>query len=321
MALYEKTSRARARRTLVAIALALGVVMAAVNAPGQEKVSPPEPKKAPEDPAWKKEFREKYRLKDGEVVKRIAPPYAKCRSDYLTDRFRAPAGDTSYDEYFTVLRWKGDWAPPELARHTRPVKPELGLPVIRLLDRVADIPPHRIEGSEMLNGSAATGDFVVRDGADPEKLVAELERILRQDCDLKVSFRFKDAEASVYVLSGKYEAKPLEGRMKNEIEVYAAHLVDRESGDGGSDSFEKLLAALESHIGHRVVPEKIEGLPKKVLWHYNVRSPALKDPTRGVDTLAEDTAPDAILANLAAQTGLKVKLENRKVRVLVVERG
>jgi hypothetical protein len=77
----------------------------------------------PAEPAWRKEFRDAYALKDGELVKRIPAPYPKCRADYLTDRFRAPAGGKSHDDYFTVLRWKGDWAPAELARHTVPVQP------------------------------------------------------------------------------------------------------------------------------------------------------------------------------------------------------
>jgi hypothetical protein len=46
----------------------------------------------------------------------------------------------------------------------------------------------------------------------------------------------------------------------------------------------ELLAQLEGHVRLPVRVGKIEGLPKEVSWHYNVRSPMLKDPTRHIDT-------------------------------------
>jgi hypothetical protein len=52
-----------------------------------------------------------------------------------------------------------------------------------------------------------------------------------------------------------------------------------------------------------------------------VRSPMLKDPIRGIDTLAEDTNPLRVLGNIAAQTGLKVSAEKRSIRVLDVARA
>jgi hypothetical protein len=273
----------------------------------------------PAEPAWRKEFRDAYALKDGELVKRIPAPYPKCRADYLTDRFRAPAGGKSHDDYFTVLRWKGDWAPAELARHTVPVQPADGISVVQLLDRVADIPANRIVASELLKASTATGDFVVRADADPEKVIAQLQKILQNECALRASFQFENREEDVFILTGKYEPKPHEGRAKDEIEVYATHLIEREKAGGGvRDSFDNFLLGLEQHIGHRVITDKVEGLPKSVLWRFHVRSPALKDPTRGIDTLAEDKEPNAVIGNVADQTGLKVKVEKRKVRVLVV---
>lgn len=313
------------RKTSAIAATALLPILACLflgRSTGDDKSPPPGvPRPAGGEAGWKKEFREKYGLKDGEVVKRVAPPYTKCRADYLAERFGAPAdGISSYDDNFTVLRWKGDWAPPALARHTVPVKPDEGIPLALLLDRVADLPRNRIDGPDDLLKAVVTGDFVVRDGATPEQVAPALEKVLRDQCALKVSFRFKDAEERVSVLSGKYDAKPLDGRAKNEIELYGAHLTERATGGGGTGTFAEFLAAVEGHVGRRVAADKFEGLPKKVSWHYNVRSPALLDPTRGIDTFAEDTDPDAVLANVAVQTGLTVKVEKRKVRVLVVEK-
>jgi hypothetical protein len=184
--------------------------------------------------------------------------------------------------------------------------------MVRLLDMTAGIPPTRIEGLEELLDAKVTGDFVVRDGATPDQIVTQLATILKRECDLSVSFQFKDAEQEVFVLEGKYEAKPLDGREKNEIEVYAKHLLDRKTGGGGSGTFEVFLAHLERHVRVPVLAGKIEGLPKNVRWHYNVREKG------DANTRAEDTNAATVLDNIASQTGLTVKTEKQKVRVLVV---
>ncbi|MCI0642046.1 MAG: hypothetical protein L0Y70_23460 [Gemmataceae bacterium] len=278
-------------------------------------------KKETEEPAWKKDFRGKYGLKEGEHVKRIATPYPACRTDYLADRFARPAGAIAFDDHFTVLRWKGDWAPAELAQHTLPVKQDEGVALSRLLNMTAGLSRIRLRGDDEVLEWKVTGDFVVRDGAAQDQIVAQLENLLNKECALAVTFRFKEVEDEVFVISGAYESKPLDGRGKNQIEIYAIHLTDRSTGGGGSGVFAEFLAHVEGHVNRRVLAGKIEGLPKSVSWHYNVRSPTLKDPNQGIDTRAEDTNPQAVLANVAAQTGLVVNAEKRKVQVLEVTRS
>jgi hypothetical protein len=285
--------------------------------PEQQEVQ--SPRKAPAEPDWKKEFRDRYGLKDGEHIRRIAPPYPKCRSEYLAERFGGRAGRIPFDDHFTVLRWKGNWAPAELAKHTLPVKPDDGIALGRLVDMACGVPRTRIEDPEGILNGKVTGDFVVRDESSPENVAKQLGAILKKECKVDATFEFKEEEREVFVLSGKYQAKPLEGRARTEIEIFGHSLVDRSTGGGGSGTFDKLLAHVERHIHHRVVAEKIEGTPKRVSWHDNVRSPMIKDPANGIDTYAEDTNAAAVLNNLADQTGLKLAVAKRKVKLLVVK--
>jgi hypothetical protein len=273
------------------------------------------------EPLWKKEFRAKYGLKDGEHVKRIAEPYPPCRSDYMAEQSAMAANQIPYDDYFSVFGWKGDWAPPALGRHALPVKPDVGVGLGHLIDMVAGTPRTRVQCPADLLEEKVTGDFVVRDGATADQIMAQLQPILNRDCKLAVTFKFKEADEDVLLLSGKYAAKPLEGRGRNEIEIFATHLLDRDTGGGGSGGFDAFLAALERHIGKPVAADNIEGRPKMVSWHFNVRSPRLVDPGKGIDTFAEDTDAPAVLGNIAAQTGLSVKTEKRKMRVMVVQRA
>jgi hypothetical protein len=291
-----------------------------------------EPKKAPDEPAWKKEFREMYGLKAGEYVKRIAPPYPECRAEYFSDLLREvykrnkmdPPEDEvnrAMSDHFTKFGWKDGWPVDQLMMQTTPVKPDEGVTLGRLIHMTTGFGQARTEGDADLLDQKVTGDFVVRAGADPEKIAIALEKILRKECDLPVSLAVQEVERDMFILSGKYEAKPLDGRKKNEIEVYAKHLVDQKTGGGGTGTFDELVAELEGHVRLPVRVGKIEGLPKKVSWHYNVRSPMVKDPTRHIDTYAEDTNAVMVLDNISSQTGLTVKSEKQKVRVLVVERA
>jgi RNA polymerase sigma factor (sigma-70 family) len=286
-----------------------------------KKQADPKPKQAPIEPAWKQAFRDKYGLKDGEHIKRIALPYPECRADYMRERLGGAGGKTPLDEHFTVLRWRNDWAPPELAKHTLPVKSDEGIALGRLLDMVCGMPRTRIEDPDNLLEDKVTGDFVVRDESSPEKIAEQFSAILKKECKVEVAFRFQEVEREVFVLSGKYEAKPLEGRAKTEVEIFGISVYDRRTGGGGTGTFDEMLEHVERHISQCVVAGKIEGAPGRISWHYNVRSPMVKDPANGIDTYAEDTNAAAVMNNLADQTGLKLTTEKHKVKVLRVERA
>ncbi|MGL6074355.1 MAG: hypothetical protein ACRC8S_09360 [Fimbriiglobus sp.] len=295
------------------LVLLIGVGM--VMQPGFAADDKPAVKK--DEPAWKAEFRKAYGLKDGQLVKRVAPPYLDCRDEYFKNLFPGRQGNIPFSQWFATLSWKGDWTDQNGGGYRMPVIPENGVPLDYLLDATLGFAKTRIESDIMTLAQKVTGDFVVRSGADREKVALELEAILRAECKLPVKLSFKDSEEEVYILSGKYKAAPLDGRKEGEIEVYAIHLTDRSDGSG-SGTLKAMLQQVERHVNQPIALGKIEGEPKKVEWHFNVRSPMLRDPAKGIDTLRDDTNPDAVLANIASQTGLKLTTEKRKVRLLVV---
>ncbi len=282
-----------------------------------EGKKPDEPKK--DEPAWKAEFRKAYGLKDGELVRRVAPPFPECRAEYFRDSFerlrkRLPTEAELNGEVntFTQFNWKDGIA--STGWQTR-CAPDDGVTLQFLLSTVAGHTRTRIESDEPFLQQKVTGDFITRTGADPEKLTAQLNEILRKELELPVKLSFQDIEEEVFVLSGKYEAKPLEDRKANEIEVYAVRLIDRKIGGGGSGTFREMTDAVERHVNRPIVLEMIDGQPKRVVWHFNFARP----PTPQIE--AQERDAETLLANIAAQTGLTVKTEKRKVRKLVVEQS
>jgi RNA polymerase sigma factor (sigma-70 family) len=290
--------------------------------PAPNLVAAPVP--AEPEPKWKAEFRAAYGLKDGQLVRRVAPPYPDCRAEYFRNWIRevykrskldAPQEelDKDYSDYFTRFGWKDGWTADGQTSHTVSVKPDEGVSLRRLIDVTIGFHLARLDADPELLETKVTGDWVVRVGADPTKIAAEVETILRKECGLKVSLAVKDAEREVYVLSGKYDAKPLPDRKAHLVEIYGHELTDRNTGGGGSGSLQKMAEHVEGWIEFPVVVDKVEGAPKRVEWHYNYRSPFTKEQH------AEDKDPDSVLKNIAAQTGLTAKREKRTVQVLVVK--
>jgi RNA polymerase sigma factor (sigma-70 family) len=284
------------------------------------------PPPAAKEPPWQVEFRRFYALRDQEIIRRVEPPYPDCRAEYFREQIRqfykGTRGGPSdaelrkdYADYFTAFGWKDDWIDGRHISHVVPIKPEVGVSLAQAIHLITGFGPMRTEGEKSLLERKVTGDFVVLEGADPEKLAAELAKILRKKCDLPVSLTFADVERNVYVLSGKYEAKPLPDRKKNQIEVYATELSERNTGGGGGGTLLEMTQHIEEFIEAPVVLGEITGAPKSLQWHYNYRSPFTEEQR------ASDRNPDAVLMNFSAQTGLNSKLEKRKVKTLVVKKA
>ncbi len=284
------------------------------------------PVPAAKEPEWKTEFRKVYGLKDGELIRRVAPPYPECRAEYFKDRMRevykrskleppAEVLNRDYTDYFTKFGWKDGWPVDGLGMQNTPVKPDVGVRLVQLMHMATGFGHTRTEGDAGLLERKVTGDFVVRADADPAKVAAALEKILRKDCDLAVSLAVAEVERDVYTLSGKYEAKPLADRKKNLIEIYGFELADRKTGGGGSGSLQKMADHIEGFCESRFAIGEIEGAPKQVEWHFNARS------SFTAMQRAQDTDPGSVMANIEAQTGLTAKLEKRKIKVLVVEKA
>lgn len=332
--LYKLGLSATAFAVVVGVAVAAGDVVPHGNRAEPPNPTPaaagksvePKPKPKPES-AWKTEFRKVYGLKDGELVRRVAPPYPECRAEYFKDRTREhfkwlkmapPEAELKkdYTDHYTKFGWKDGWTDPNLITQMVPVQPDTGVGLDGLLRATIGFPATRMRFDAFAdaNETNVTGDWVVRDGADPDKLVAALEQILRKECGLKVSLAFKDEEREVYVLSGKYVAKPLPGRKENEIEIYAVELSEANGGLGNANNPRDLARAIEGWIEVPIELGTIEGAPKRMTFRINVRTPTT------VVSNAEDKDPTKVLENFAAQTGLTAKKEKRKIKVLVVKK-
>jgi RNA polymerase sigma factor (sigma-70 family) len=259
------------------------------------------------------ELKKTYALPDGEDVKCVKPPFPASRREWfrIANMRRIMVKGTDAPPTSMIFRWnKGD------LQHWSASFGTEGPEVASLLTSIAGIYPPETEGDAVLLKDTIEADFVVREGAPAEKVVAGLEKVLRKEFQAPVKMEFREVERRVYVAAGKYRFVPVKGRPADRIELYARDLGDPKLGGGGSGNFDELLQWTGRFIGKRIVAGKIEDAPKdRVSWHDNTPSGPFT-----IEQWEEAHEAEPVLKHLADQTGLTFKEEKRRVRVLFVER-
>jgi RNA polymerase sigma factor (sigma-70 family) len=346
---------------LAAVGLAVlagGLVFAA---PADKPGEPPKakaPEKKVDEPEWMAGFRKAYQLKEGEYVKRVAPPFVPERDEYMyglwvkkkltpEEEERERAHLTESRLFFVLLMESdGDKLTRRMCVSVNPLQFEPKLRnadcTMTVWDAVAwttglDSPVlvvhpeakgHFLLTTEERTTNKASfkgwptvgGDFVVRKGAPLEKLVPQLETILRDECELDVRLTLREEEQDVYVVGGKFKLAPNEWRNKDEIDVYASEEVlnkkyewrtaERVSGGVATRADYVSADELPSHLGRflnvRVVADVTLPADVKLYLYQHTSSPAVP----------ADRDPEKVLKNVSEQTGLTFKKEKRKVPVL-----
>jgi RNA polymerase sigma factor (sigma-70 family) len=262
-----------------------------------------------------------YALPEGEVLKAFRPPHPEERKEFF--RVARQPNDTTEWDGNLILLWKNNRL--EFGSVTFGTPQPRGQSVESLLRFVAGIAVEDIEGDRDLRWKhSIPGDFVVREGAPAAKIVARLEEILNQEFKLPVKLTLAEADRTVYVLSGKYKFTPAaQGGKDGVIELYTTGVVPvpdipRPGGaayPGGS--FSEFVRELGRFADRRVMLGKAEGLPAQVSWKVN-----FPDPYSQGAAPAEWDAVHAgpALKHVTEQTGLTIRPETRRVRVLTVER-
>jgi hypothetical protein len=264
-----------------------------------EQPGPPWPGLSEADKKALADFKEAYALAEGQDLKFMGQPFLPSRLVYyrLTDPTQAqliPRGPDAY--YFS---WREGLLQYGMSFGKQDVR--------TVLRMVARMKAYRIEGDEELLGTGISGDFIVREGVPAEKIVRDLEAMLRRDLRLAVKMGFGEVEREVIVARGSYRFAPVPDHPPDRIELYGEKLDDPSLGDGGSGDLVKFLWSVGRYLDKQVVNE-VDSPPEGILhWHNNYRREGSK-------------TPDLVLQHLTEQTGLTFTKETRRVRVLFVER-
>jgi RNA polymerase sigma factor (sigma-70 family) len=218
----------------------------------------PVPKEPPE-PVWMRAFRKTYELKEGEYVKRVAPPYIDERKEYMyrvwvknkqtPEEERRERDHLDRNKLFLALFldfdgnklttrtalsavWLADvpklqngekmmnvWDAVTLVTGRQP--PEVVIDPKSVDHPLLSMKEEIIESGSVRGVLSVGGDFVTRKDAPLAKLAPQLEKILREECKLDVRLTVREEEQSVYVVGGTFKLAPRDWRKKDEIDLYA----------------------------------------------------------------------------------------------------
>jgi hypothetical protein len=257
----------------------------------------------PARPPWQEAFDRRYALADGQVLKRVAPPFPPERSESIFESqdWRHGAGYVHRFRYDGTLTDEGESG--ENAR--------MGLrELLRFLVRLRS---YEYEGPDDLLRREIAGDWIYRAGTSQRDLIAALGTILREELGLRITIEHREVEREVIVVRGRYQFRPLQsGDAGRVLNVFAEAVPSQEyHGDDWSGNLRKLLDRLGDQLGRRFLDESQTPGELKIMWRDHL---ALSAPELGRDSERGRVMRDRLLENLSKQTSLEFRREIRKDR-------
>ena len=288
----------------------------------------PKPKIPPavrkEDAKPQDAFEKAYTLADGEDVKALFGQALEARNEHYRGKWSQLgfSGDPTQGASRTAFfRWQDG------ARRwfMTTSGSEEGVELRALIHPILGVREQEAEGDLALLATPIRADFLIREGVSAEKLVPQLETILKRDLGVKIRLTLKDERRGVVVVRGKYQHKlipnlsPLLPQLSSggdRIVVYARNLGDpfdfRRSRISTNNDFAAFLSDLSGFIGRRVVDE-VRVRPER---SFDVQITDFR-----VQKADKPEDRELVLQHLNEQTGLTFFEEPRPIRVFRIERA
>ena len=269
-------------------------------------VSPKESEKS----AWRKRFYEVYRLEEGQIIKRIAPPFIPERKNYYAvEHTNQAKAIPEPPDYFT-FHWDGklnNWGLGFSGGKGRTLK--------TILDEI-NIANYEIEGPDEFLNLRISGDWIIRNQAPLQDKINALVKIIADEFNRSVRFEKRTVEREVIVARGKFHFHRPSGTYDNEhVHFYSDTLDEDEgAGGGGADSISEFLHTLGWLTELRVINETQP--PQEIIIPYSHHRSAylykVKEEAKRTGKLK------LLLENITRQTELQFYLETRPVEIWLI---
>ncbi len=248
--------------------------------------------------AWQEKFYSIYRLDDGQVLKRITPPFIPERREYF--KLAQPGRYSANTPYQLakqfIFSWDGDL-------NIRNMPMGGGIPRLRTILESAiglgrneyDIPP------EVLSMDMS-GDWIMRKDIPQEELLQALEQIIKEETGKDIHFVKQKAEAKVIVARGTYRLTPLpDAKEKDCVHVFTDKMDTYQGAGGGRGTVGRFLRWVGDHRINTMILAQTESADVELSWrnHYSSDLSGLEPYKQQHNEKVE-----MLLSNLARQMGL-----------------
>jgi len=266
---------------------------------------------------WKETFNRAYRLKAGQNLKRMAPPYMPERACFNAQTmhpsqlssFRHQIGCIIFQQHGQTLRSRTSYM-------------RLGRYNLRfVLNNVLQLHDSDFEGPSKLLATPVEGDWIIREGfVHAEYLMKPLKQILADELGLNLHFEKQSVDRLHVVFRGNPTITPLHAaEQHNYLHVFADTLDgEREPDIRTSKGLDHFLHQLTQLLGMPIANESgVTDLPRIIDVHYH-RSSHLY---RTKDLSERERKVDLLLQNLRKQTGMEITIEQRPVEIWRITRS
>ncbi len=262
-------------------------------------------------PEWRRRFEAVYRLEEGEILKRIAPPFIPERMDYYRNEYEYQAQAIPREPEEMTFHWDGklkNWGM-SFGRFSR---------LDFVLNRVVGLKRYEYEGPEPLLDLELPGDWIIRDEAPPELKLQALTELIAREFDREIWFEQRTVERSTIIATGKFRFHPPVGTYENTAVHLWAEESDTDEGAGGgtADSLQEFLQMLGDRVNMPVVDrtEPSEQIRIPYRHHRSSRVGRIPDEQERARQLG------ILLDHLTAQTELQFEVRTQSTEIwLVIE--
>jgi hypothetical protein len=261
---------------------------------------------------WRQAFDEVYRLEEGEILKRIAPPFIPERVEfYRNEESHQAQAIPEPPDYFT-FHWEDN------------MLKKWGLGFTggeRSLDSFLrgnlGVKANQFDGPEELLQIEVPGDWLIRMPSTIEERLGALERILSDEIGRDIRFEKRKVELEVVIASGDFKFHPPSGTYDRDgVHLFTDELdPDERAGGGTADSVNGFLGRLGGLIDMTVIDETStpsEEIKIPYRHHHSSYLRKVKDKADKKRKLS------ILLANLSKQTELRFRIEKRPVDIWFV---
>jgi beta-lactamase regulating signal transducer with metallopeptidase domain len=255
------------------------------------------------------DLRKMYVLADGDVLRRLGPPYPMSRK-YLMRMLAPHAADQRRGTPHAIIEWKDGHLGKRRYSYSG-FAPKLE----HLIGVLLEHPPADIEIPDDVLGVELPGDYIVREGATRDDLAAALSTIASQELGKAVRLQFQEQNREVYVARGSFAVDFMTHGEYGGQPLIAINGGDHNGDHGESLSFGKIAEMLREVSGYadvKIVNETTlsdRNLAWSKRWYDRDSTPA--DKRFKLD-------PKAVLDLVSKQTGITFERQTRTVNVLTL---
>ena len=253
--------------------------------------------------SWRSRFEAVYKLKDGEVLRYVPPPFIPERAEYYrTEEPGQAKAVPRGPDFFIIQQDKNGQLQPFMTafgykQHS----------LQQILDGSLGFWRYEFDAPDELLNLNLPGDWTIRENANRETLLAALEPIVFKATRRNIHFEKRTVEREVIVAQGRIKTD-----WETKIQIYAEN---SKGGYGqGSGNLQQFLGRVGELLNVYIVNEAQINLLNGDLYQWRFYDDA--DFSKMVNRREELT--DKVLKNLTTQTGLTFTHEQRPVDIWFV---